>query len=183
LIAQKSDSFSSLSENQTVLKVCPLQKRGISVIIKRKKKQGVLPKGVEPLDKKKKVDGTVRKETIYIAAAVLILSMLMQAVFLIIKRWDYTVLLGNLLGGGVAVLNFFLMGLTVQKATGEEEKRARTLMHTSQIVRTFAMFGVACSERCLTASTSPLFSFRFSFRAFPFCFVLSSLKERRRKNE
>ena len=69
--------------------------------------------------------------------------MLMQAVFLIIKQWDYTVLLGNLLGGGVAVLNFFLMGLTVQKATGEEEKRARTLMHTSQIVRTFAMFGAA----------------------------------------
>lgn len=82
------------------------------------------------MEKKKKVDGTVRKETIYIAAAVLILSMLMQAVFLIIKRWDYTVLLGNLLGGGVAVLNFFLMGLTVQKATSEDEKRAKTVMHT-----------------------------------------------------
>ena len=72
------------------------------------------------MEKKKKVDGTVRKETIYIAAAVLILSMLMQAVFLIIKQWDYTVLLGNLLGGGVAVLNFFLMGLTVQKATSAD---------------------------------------------------------------
>jgi hypothetical protein len=143
LIAQKSDSFSPLSENQTVLKVCPLQKRGISVIIKRKKKQGVLPKGVEPLDKKKKVDQTVRRETLYITAVVLILSVLMQAVFLIIRQWDYTVLLGNLLGGGVAVLNFFLMGLTVQKATSEDEKRAKTVMHTSQVARTFAMFGVA----------------------------------------
>ena len=52
----------------------------------------------------------------------------MQAVFLIIRQWDYTVLLGNLLGGGVAVLNFFLMGLTVQKATTQAEKRATTVM-------------------------------------------------------
>lgn len=134
MIAQKSDSFESLSIAKA---------RNFCYNKKEEKTRRFAPKGVEPLEKKKKVDGTVRKETIYIAAAVLILSMLMQAVFLIIKRWDYTVLLGNLLGGGVAVLNFFLMGLTVQKATSEDEKRAKTVMHTSQVARTFAMFGVA----------------------------------------
>ena len=55
----------------------------------------------------KKIDATVLKETKYILFWALILSALMQAVFLIIRQWDYTVLLGNLLSGGSAVLNFF----------------------------------------------------------------------------
>ena len=59
--------------------------------------------------KKAKIDPTVRKETLYIGVAVLILSALMEAVFLIIGKWDYTVLLCNLLSGCAAVLNFFLM--------------------------------------------------------------------------
>ena len=41
----------------------------------------------------KKVDPVVMKETRYIAITVLILSALMQAVFLIIGQWNYTVLL------------------------------------------------------------------------------------------
>ena len=49
----------------------------------------------------KKVDAVVMKETRYIAIAVLLCSMLMQAVFLIIGKWDYTVLLGNLLGAAL----------------------------------------------------------------------------------
>ncbi len=71
-----------------------------------------------------KIDATVRRETIYIAVWVGILSLLMEAVFLIIGKWDYTVLLGNLLSGAVAVGNFFLMGYTVQKAVDHEQKRA-----------------------------------------------------------
>ncbi len=46
-----------------------------------------------------KIDAIVRRETIYIAVWVGILSLLMEAVFLIIGKWDYTVLLGNLLSG------------------------------------------------------------------------------------
>ncbi|MBQ4055157.1 MAG: hypothetical protein IJD17_05540 [Clostridia bacterium] len=82
-----------------------------------------------------KIDSTVIKETKYIALWVLILSALMQAVFLVIGRWDYSVLFGNLLGAIASVLNFFLMGITVQKALGREEKEARALMKTSQIYR------------------------------------------------
>ncbi len=84
----------------------------------------------------KKVDKTVLKETRYIALWVLIFSIFMEAVFLILNRWDYTVLLGNLLGAVAAVGNFFLMGLTVQKAVlKEDEKDAKKLMRISQIYR------------------------------------------------
>ena len=79
------------------------------------------------------------KETRFIALIVLILSVLMQAVFLIIGRWDYTVLLGNLLGASVAVLNFFLMGLTVQKCIGLAEKDAKKKLQFSQQMRLLMM--------------------------------------------
>ena len=49
---------------------------------------------------KKKIDPTVLKETGYIAAWVLVFSALTQAIFLMIGKWDITVLLGNLLSGG-----------------------------------------------------------------------------------
>ena len=39
------------------------------------------------------------------------------AVFLIIRQFDYTVLLGAILGFAAAVGNFFLMAFTVQKVT------------------------------------------------------------------
>ena len=83
----------------------------------------------------KKIDPTVLKETLYISAWVLILSVLTQAIFLIIGQWDYKVLLGNLLSGSVAILNFFLMGLTVQSTVTKEEKEARSAIKLSQLYR------------------------------------------------
>lgn len=83
----------------------------------------------------KKIDATVLRETLYISAWVLILSVLTQAIFLIIGQWDYKVLLGNLLSGSVAILNFFLMGLTVQSAVTKEEKEARSAIKLSQLYR------------------------------------------------
>ena len=83
----------------------------------------------------KRIDPTVLKETKYIAIWVIIFSVLMEAVFLIIGRWDYTVILGNLLGAVAAVLNFFLMGLTVQNALGKDEKGAKNTVRVSQIYR------------------------------------------------
>ena len=82
-----------------------------------------------------RIDETVKKETAYIAVWVLIFSVLTQAVFLIIGKWDYTVLLGNLLSGSAAVLNFFLMGISLQKALGKEEKDARNTMKLSRTYR------------------------------------------------
>ena len=73
----------------------------------------------------KKIEPTIIKETLYILVCVVILSVLMEAVFLFIRRWDYTVLLGNLLTGFAVTLNFFLMGLGVQRALGKDEKEAK----------------------------------------------------------
>ena len=80
----------------------------------------------------KKVDPTVLKETQFVALTVLILSALMQAVFLIIGRWSGAVLLGNLYGAAVAVGNFFLMGLTVQHCLTLEPDEAKKKMKLSQ---------------------------------------------------
>lgn len=98
----------------------------------------------------KKVDPTVLKETRFIALAVLILSALMQAVFLIIGKWDYTVLLGNLYGAVVAVGNFFLMGLTVQHCLTLEPDDAKKKMKLSQqgrllMLLVLCMIGAALS--------------------------------------
>ena len=92
----------------------------------------------------KKIDETVLKETRYVALWVLILSLLMQAVFLVIyQRFDYTVLLGNLLSALAGILNFFLMGLTVQKALTKDEKEAKTTMKLSMLYRFFILIAVA----------------------------------------
>lgn len=80
-------------------------------------------------------DAVVMKETKYIGMWVLIFSALLQSVFLVIGKWHYSVLLGNLLSGFFAVLNFFLMGKTVQKALGKDEKEARTMVKVSQTYR------------------------------------------------
>ncbi|MBQ8163154.1 MAG: hypothetical protein IJZ93_02135 [Clostridia bacterium] len=87
----------------------------------------------------KKIDTVVLKETGYIAIWSLILSALMQAVFLIIQGWDMTVLFGNILSVFVSVLNFFLMGITVQKAVIKEEKEAKSFMKLSHSLRTLIL--------------------------------------------
>ncbi|MBQ9112470.1 MAG: hypothetical protein IJY08_02705 [Clostridia bacterium] len=87
-----------------------------------------------------KIDKVVLRETKYIAAWVIIFSAIMQAVFLVIGKWDYTVLLGNLLSGAAVILNFLGMGMTVQKAVDKEEKEAKQAMKASGMVRTFLLF-------------------------------------------
>ena len=68
---------------------------------------------------------------------VLILSLLEQAVFLLIGMWDYTVLLGNLYGAALAVGNFFFMACTVAKAltlTPEEAQKKVKLSQQSRML-------------------------------------------------
>ena len=90
-----------------------------------------------------RIDGTVRKETMYILIWTLVFSAVMQAVCLIAGIWDYTILLGNLLGAAAAVLNFFLMGLTVQSSLGKDPKEAKVKMKASQGYRMLMLFLVA----------------------------------------
>ena len=90
----------------------------------------------------KKIDKIILKETRYIALWVIIFSAITEAIFLVIGKWDITVLLGNIVSGGVAVLNFFLMGVAVQKALTKDAKDAKTAMRASSMMRMFAIFVV-----------------------------------------
>ena len=120
-----------------------------------------------------KIDATVWKETKYIAGFVLVLSVVMQAIFLIAGQWNYTVLLANLLSGFAGVLNFFLMGITVQKALTKDEKGAKATMKVSQMYRTLFLavvlilgFTLPCFD--MWATVIPFFFPRIAiaFRSF-----------------
>jgi hypothetical protein len=90
-----------------------------------------------------KLDATVKRETKFIALFTAVLSLLMQSVFLIIGKWDYTVLLGNLLGYLAGLGNFVLLGITVQNAVTKSEDDAKKLIKLSQQLRLFGMLGIA----------------------------------------
>lgn len=90
----------------------------------------------------KKIDPTVLKETKYMAVWILILSAFLQAGFLMLRMWDYTVLLGNALSGLAGVANFLLMGITVQKAVLKDEKDAKTAMQVSLLYRSLMLLVV-----------------------------------------
>ena len=63
-----------------------------------------------------KIQPAVRTETVRIAMGTAFFSLVMLLVFALLDRLDVTVVLGTLLGAGAAVLNFFLMALSVQRA-------------------------------------------------------------------
>jgi len=82
-----------------------------------------------------RIDPVVRKETGYIALWVAVAILPVQVVFWLLGRWDYTVLLGSLLGSATAVGNFLLMCLMVQKAVTQTQKQAKNTVQLSQGLR------------------------------------------------
>lgn len=95
-----------------------------------------------------KVDPVIKRDIAYIAMVVIILTVLMEAVFLIIGKWDATVLLGGLLGAFTAMLNFSLMAVGVQKSLAKEEKDAKAAMKVSHSMRMLMMV-VICAIAAL----------------------------------
>ncbi|HIV67531.1 MAG TPA: ATP synthase subunit I [Candidatus Butyricicoccus stercorigallinarum] len=85
-----------------------------------------------------KIEPAVKRESRDIAIGVAVLCVVMVIVFAVIGRFDYTVLLGALLGGGFAILEFFLMALAVQKSvsrdTPEEAKLVMVNSHTRRLL-------------------------------------------------
>lgn len=88
----------------------------------------------------KKLDAVIVKEIKYIAIWMLIFSALMQAVFLVVGRWHYTVLLGNLYSAVIGMLNFIFMCTAIQKAVNEEESDAKVTMKASNSLRMLLLF-------------------------------------------
>ena len=64
----------------------------------------------------------VKKEAGYIAAGTVLLSALVQIVWAVFFDYDLSVFIGGLWGGAVAILNFILMGITVQKVASEPDQ-------------------------------------------------------------
>ena len=113
----------------------------------------------------------------------LVLSVLTQAVFLVIGFWDYTVLLGNLLSGAVAIANFFSLGLTVQSAVAKDEKEAKELMRSSGAARTFLLFlnvvlGYFLPIFSLWTVIIPLFFPRIAIAFRPICELAANKREK-----
>lgn len=80
----------------------------------------------------KKIDPAVLRETTFVAVSVLVFSILLQGLFLLLGQWNYTVLLGSLLGAFTATLNFFLMALSVQNALERDKTKAAQYLRFSQ---------------------------------------------------
>lgn len=80
-----------------------------------------------------------RRITLFTAVGVVAMWVLFGVFHLIQPEtvpFDYTVFLGGIVGGAIAVLNFFLMGLTGQKvASTENEDDARAKMKASYTQR------------------------------------------------
>ena len=83
------------------------------------------------------MDPAVKKETGYIAAWVILRSLIMEAVFLLLRKWDLSVLFGNLGGAVISIGNFFLMALIATRAmnrgveTGKPEEAAARVKATT----------------------------------------------------
>ena len=95
------------------------------------------------------LDPTARKETGYIAAWVCALSAVMEAVFLILGKWDFSVLGGNLGGAAAAVGKYLLLAVTVTRAVaqGKPEEAARRVKASA----TVRLLGVALVSIILIA--------------------------------
>lgn len=99
-----------------------------------------------------KIQEATRRETLHIAAGTLAFAALLNAVFALLGWWDITVLCGSLFGSALAVLNFFLLGLAIQKlAAASDEKRARAAFQFSYSMRMLAMVAAAAVAVSLPA--------------------------------
>ena len=73
-----------------------------------------------------KPDSAVRRETARVAAGVFALVAVMLIVYAVIGKFSVSVLLGGVYTGLLTVINFFIMGLTVQGVTNRAAEKERT---------------------------------------------------------
>ncbi len=120
-----------------------------------------------------KIDKVVLRETAYIAIWTIIFSALLQSTFLMLGKWSVSVLLGNVYSGAAAVLNFFLMGLSVQKALTKDPKDVQAYIKATGTIRLFALFvitviGVLLFRSAVLAVAIPLLFPRAAIMIRPF---------------
>lgn len=87
-----------------------------------------------------KIQPAVKKETLHIAFGTAVGVAVMLAVFAAIGMFRVGVLVSGLIGGALAVFNFFLLGVTVQKITAQDDDgRGRKMMQFSYNMRMLLM--------------------------------------------
>lgn len=102
-----------------------------------------------------KLSPSVKKELGHISLGVLIGDAVMIAVFAVLRRLDYRVVLGTALGSAAAVGNFLLMCLAVQRAM-EDPERAKNIVQGSYTKRMLAMVAVMVFGIVLKAVFQPV---------------------------
>ena len=88
-----------------------------------------------------KTSSAIAKTTGQIALGELVGIAIMVMVFAILGHFDYTVVTGAVLGGAGAVLNFFLMSITVKKSAGRGIQ-GKNRMILSYFLRMLLMVGI-----------------------------------------
>ena len=95
------------------------------------------------------MDPAVRKQTGYIAVWVAVLSLIMEAVFLVLKQWDLSVLFGNLGGAAAAIGNFFLMALIATRAVDRAVKNGKPEEAAARVKATTMIRLLGCVLLCV----------------------------------
>ena len=95
------------------------------------------------------MDPAVKKETGYIAVWVVLLSLIMEAVFLLIRKWDLSVLFGNLGGAAAAIGNFFLMALIATRAMNRAIENGKPEEAASRVKATATFRLLGCLGLCV----------------------------------
>jgi hypothetical protein len=90
----------------------------------------------------------IKRESIQIAIGEMLLVGVMFGVFAAFKSFDWTVLVGGLVGGALTVLNFFIMALNAYSASDKALKNdvtgGKALMRFSYAARYAVIFIVLC---------------------------------------
>lgn len=87
---------------------------------------------------------SIVKETKRIAVGTVIMLVVMLAVYAVLGKFTVGVLLGGLLGSAYAIFNFFMLGMTLQKAASmTDQQMAHMKVRSSHSTRMIGMLILA----------------------------------------
>ena len=87
---------------------------------------------------------SIVKETKRIAVGTVIMLVVMLAVYAVLGKFTVSVLLGGLLGSAYAIFNFFMLGMTLQKAASmTDQQMAHMKVRSSYSTRMIGMLVLA----------------------------------------
>ena len=87
---------------------------------------------------------SIVKETKRIAVGTVIMLVVMLAVYAVLGKFTVGVLLGGLLGSAYAIFNFFMLGMTLQKAASmSDQQMAHMKVRSSYSTRMIGMLILA----------------------------------------